>query len=148
MRSARSLPPGRWRGPVRLRQRVPPRRARQRLLPLQRACSSSLLLLGLFLPARDPPGHLDVWLVRLDREAAALELGAQADAAVRLEVAQFVLERRQEPTGAGRQPDRRVTASVGPDLAVEGGDLRCRPFEWTSHGATVAGRGKTAGTVG
>ena len=54
---------------------------------------------------------------------------------------------RSRPAPVGNL-DGRVTAGIGPDLAVEGGAFRCRRFERTSHAATVAARGKTAGAAG
>src|SRR5436190_23816917 len=98
--------------------------------------------------AADSPGDLHVRLVGGDRETAVLELGSYPGAAGRLEVAQLVFERRLERPSLGRQPDCRVAAGIGPHLPVVGGGLRGRGFARASHAATLAGRGKTAATLG
>src|SRR6478672_8898501 len=105
---------------------------------------SSLLLSS---PA-DPPGDLYVGLIGRDRESTVFELRGYPGARRWLEVAQLVLERRLERPSLGRQPDRCVAAGIGPHLAVVGGGLRGRGFGRASHAATLAGRGKTAATLG
>src|SRR5262245_25496830 len=112
---------------------------------MARAFFMSFLLLSS--PA-DPPGDLHVGLIGRDREATVLELRGYPGARRWLEVAQLILERRLERPSLGRQPDRRVAAGIGPHLAVVGGRLRGRGFGRVSHAASLASRGKTAGTVG
>src|SRR5262249_30644811 len=100
--------------------------------------TSFLLLLSMAWMARDPPGDLDVRLLRRNREAALFELGRHARAALRFEVTQLVLERRPERVGLGRQPGPGLPPRVRPHLTV----VRDRwLLEWASH-RTERGRSR------
>src|SRR5690242_1132550 len=99
---------------------------------------SFLLLLSMPWLARprtafDSPCALHVRFVGRDREAAVVEPRCHPCGGRRLEVAELVLHRRQQPTDSPREADGRIAAGVGPDLAAEGNPLGCGGFEPASH---------------